>query len=563
MHHLPLLSLPVSSENLDFSRRRLLQGSGAVMASSFIGAMGALHSQQAMAQKSGGGKQTTSAPSPYGPIAPVADLSTGLPLLQLPAGFSYRSYGWTGDPMRDGRPTPSNHDGMAVVRAARVSRDGRGTEFVLVRNHERGLATSSADAIQAPQVYAPGAINGILTIGGALTVRIGASGVVTNPNAPDPTPFTGVAGGGTTNLVFRNGQWAESYASMGGTLGNCAGGPTPWGSWLTCEETVFDFSAIGGRKHGYVYESAVDATASLATPIVGMGRFVHEAVAVDPATGIVYETEDNRNAAALYRYVPVNSSGALGSLQQGGALQAARIRSVVRQAQPLSLAASNNLALLNPEVGDEYELEWVNIADPDADPRTVTGLPGGVALAAMAGPTIQALAAGCARMARGEGIWHADGRMFIVDTAAGVNGSNLPGQGEGAVWELTLSTMRLRALFVSGAATAGNNPDNVTVSPRGGILLCEDGGASPDAFGSGTRLLGLNPAGEAYIFCKNNVQLTATQIAGAGKIVAAADYRGSEFCGACFDPTGRVLFANIQTPGITLAIAGPWGQGNL
>jgi len=284
---------------------------------------------------------------------------------------------------------------------------------------------------------------------------------------------------------------------------------------------------------------------------------------VDLATGIVYETEDNRNAAALYRYVPVNSSGALGSLQQGGALQAARIRSVVRQAQPLSLAASNNLALLNPEVGDEYEQEWVNIVDPDADPRTVTGLPGGVALAAMAGPTIQALAAGCARMARGEGIWHADGRMFIVDTAAGVNGSNLPGQGEGAVWELTLSTMRLRALFVSGAATAGNNPDNVTVSPRGGILLCEDGGASPDAFGSGTRLLGLNPAGEAYIFCKNNVQLTATQIAGAGKIVAAADYRGSEFCGACFDPTGRVLFANIQTPGITLAIAGPWGQGNL
>jgi len=545
------------------NRRRLLQGSGAMMASSFVATLGALHSRQAMAQTSGTGKQLVSAASPYGSISPVPDLTTGLPLLQLPAGFSYRSYGWTGDVMSDGRPTPSNHDGMAVVRATRGGRDGRSTEFVLVRNHERGLATGIADAIQAPQVYAPGSINGIITLGGALTVRIGASGTVTNPAAPDPTPFIGVAGGGTTNLIFRNGQWAGSYASIGGTLGNCAGGPTPWGSWLTCEETVLDFSAIGGRKHGYVFESAVDATASVATPIVGMGRFVHEAVAVDPATGIVYETEDNRNAAALYRYVPNNTKGGIGSLQQGGRLQAARIGSILRQAQPLSLAQSNNLALLNPDIGDEYELEWVDIANPDADPRTVTNLPGGVTLAAMAGPTIQALADGCARMSRGEGIWYANGKMFIVDTAAGVDSNNRPGRGEGAVWELTLTTMRLRALFVSGAATAGNNPDNVTVSPRGGLVLCEDGGASPDAFGSGTRLLGLNGTGEAYILCKNNLQLSAADIAAAGKQVAPADYRGSEFAGACFDPTGRVLFCSIQTPGITLAIAGPWARGNL
>jgi secreted PhoX family phosphatase len=219
--------------------------------------------------------------------------------------------------------------------------------------------------------------------------------------------------------------------------------------------------------------------------------------------------------------------------------------------------------LLNPDIGDEYELEWVDIADPDADPVVVVGQPGGVSLGFAAGPTYQALSQGGARMSRGEGIWYSAGKMFIVDTAAGVDGNGRVGRGEGAVWELTLSSMRLRAVFVSGNQTAGNNPDNVTVSPRGGVVLCEDGGGSTDAFGTGSRLLGLNPAGEAYILCKNNVNLNAGQIAAAGKTVAPADYKGLEFCGACFDPAGRILFANMQTPGITVAITGPWNKGNL
>jgi hypothetical protein len=162
-------------------------------------------------------------------------------------------------------------------------------------------------------------------------------------------------------------------------------------------------------------------------------------------------------------------------------------------------------------------------------------------------------------MSRGEGIWYSAGKMFIVDTAAGVDGANRPGRGEGCVWVLTLATMRLTAIYVSGNQAAGNNPDNVTVSPRGGVILCEDGGFGVD----GSRLLGLTPAGEAYVFCRNTTQLSAGQIAGAGKSVAAGDYRGSEFCGACFDPTGRVLFVGIQNPGITFAISGPWAKGNL
>lgn len=543
------------------TRRRLLQGSGATVAAAVVGTLTALHARNA--QAAGGGKQTESAISPYGPIAPVNDLATGLPLLQLPEGFAYSSYGWTGDPMSDGLPTPGLHDGMAVVRSRRVGRSSRSTELTLVRNHERGLVASVAEAINAPARYATGLVNGIVTITGAVTVRIGANNTIRLPGQPDPAPFTGFAAGGTTNLVFRDGRWAGTAASLGGTLGNCAGGPTPWGTWLSCEETVLDFSLIGGKKHGYVFECAADPALSVATPIVEMGRFVHEAVAVDPATGSVYLTEDNRNCASFYRYIPNDTSGSLGSLQRGGRLQAARIKTILRQAVPQSLAASNNSALLDPRIGDEYEIEWVDIANPDADPRTVASQPGGVQLGVMAGPTIQAMAAGCTRWSRGEGIWHAGGKLFIVDTAAGINTAGNVGNGDGAVWELTLATMRLRALFVSGNQTAGNNPDNVTVSPRGGIVLCEDGGGSTDVFGTGARLLGLNAAGEAYILAKNNLTLSAAQVGAAGKLVAPGDYRGIEFAGACFDPSGRVLFASIQTPGITVAITGPWGRGNL
>ena len=294
-----------------------------------------------------------------------------------------------------------------------------------------------------------------------------------------------------------------------------------------------------------------------------MGRFVHEAVAIDPASGAVYLTEDSRNLSALYRYRPADTSGRIGSLHVGGVLQAARITGIVRQAVATSLAQANDLALLNPDIGDEYVVEWVDIADPDATPKVVAGQPGGVTLGFMAGPTFEALGKGCARMSRGEGIWYASGKMFIVDTAAGVDGNGRPGRGEGALWELTLATMRLRAVFVSGNQTAGNNPDNVTVSPRGGVMLCEDGGGSTDVYGTGARLLGLNTASEAYIFAKNNIVLAAGELAAAGKTVAPGNYRGSEFAGACFDPSGRVLFVNIQTPGITFAITGPWAKGNL
>ena len=70
-------------------------------------------------------------------------------------------------------------------------------------------------------------------------------------------------------------------------------------------------------KHGYVFEVRPDASSS-ATPIVGMGRFRHEAVAIDPASGIVYMTEDDSGKSGFYRYIPKVKDGKPGSLAAGG-----------------------------------------------------------------------------------------------------------------------------------------------------------------------------------------------------------------------------------------------------
>ncbi len=208
----------------------------------------------------------------YGPLRPVADATTGLPLLELPKGFRYMTFGWTGDAMDDGRRIPSLHDGMAAFA-------GENGRVVLVRNHE-------------------------INIGPALS----------------ESAYDAQAGGGTTTTIFDPlaERVVSTRVSLAGTLRNCAGGPTPWGSWLTCEESVAgptDQKGAVPLQHGYVFEVPHDGTSD-AKPIKGMGCFVHEAVAVDPQTGIVYQTQD-RAQAGVYRYVP----NVRGKLAQGGKLQ--------------------------------------------------------------------------------------------------------------------------------------------------------------------------------------------------------------------------------------------------
>lgn len=401
-------------------------------------------------------------------------------ILDLPSQFRYTVLNRLGDRMSDGGTTPGHLDGMAAFR-------GPDDTTILVRNHELEPATvDTGIAMPSAQRYDPG--------------RRGF-----------------VRGGTTTLVVNRELKVVRSFASLGGTLRNCAGGPTPWASWISCEETTLtpEHDDRLTRRHGYCFEvPAVAAGPVVARPLAAMGRFRHEAVAVDPKTSIVYETEDEADGC-LYRFVPSRP----GVLAAGGALEALRL---VDFPQGVSLADS-----VRP--GAPLEAAWVPIADAD---------PGAVATPVRR----QAAERGAATLRHGEGIWWSDAEQvaYVVATKGGAGGTGQifryaprgGRQGGGGTLQLVLDCP------ARGEADALAWPDNITGTPRGDLIVCRDG------------------PGYDYLWI----------VTSRGEITPLARnaLNDTEFAGACFSPDGDVLFVNIYgtewRPGMTLAITGPWAR---
>lgn len=476
-----------SASSKPLARRSFVQASAVGAATLAFGALS--HAR-------GRGKRFGVGFSPdYGPLSPKLDQVTGLPLLALPEGFEYHSYGWTGQTMADGRPTPPKHDGMAVVAR-------RGHLLSLVRNHE----LSASDG------------NPALVSGGTY-----------NP----------AEGGGTTNLFFnlKRGRFTRSYTSLGGTIRNCAGGATPWESWISCEETFHAWnSRSDGFNHGYIFDVPGFGIGT-GKPIRAAGRFSHEAVAVDPRTGVVYETEDT-GESAFYKYVAPGAGGWHGSrraagkhgLRDGGKLYAMVVDKTPRYDLRRGFAR-----------GTTFSVTWQLVTDPE----------GTVSRPYDSAPD-------AAIIARGEGAWYDHGKIYFVASSGGAAGL-------GQIWVYDPQQEQLTLLYESADGDDVDGPDNIAISPRGGIILCEDGSSDPK------RLIGLTPRGETFEFAQNIIELASGDIDRIDQAYPGAkanfgreplgNYSGREWAGATF--YGGWLFANVQTPGVTFAIRGPWHRGAL
>jgi secreted PhoX family phosphatase len=461
---------------------------------------------------------------PYGPLRPLAD-QRGVEVLALPAGFSYVTFGHIGTTMSDGNPTPLALDGMGAFR-------GRRFEHGRAAGHIVRLIRNSEDRNPAG------------VEGGVLGDR---------SKAYDPTAW-----GGTTTLVFDEDrqELLEDFVSLNGTIVNCAGGPSlRHRSWISGEEAVGGPDALAaamrfGKRHGYLFETPVrrgPGELEAGQPIVAAGRFAHEACAVDQATGVVYETEDPGGmfGAGFYRYTPDDPR----SLVDGGALHMlavdGRFQADLRE---------------NQTPGEPLDVCWVPIGEPDPALANVQD----------ARSTFnQGWAGGGAKFFRLEGCWEDHRTIYFVSTGGGdvKNGDLTAGfrEGFGQVWAYRPDCGRgdgtLTLVYESPGGPVLDSPDNLTVTPRGGLMMCEDdaSGAHRDRHPLApdlepvNRVIGLMPGGEAFEFAVN--VLNSSELAGVG-----------------FSPSGRTMFFNVfghstvagePTEGMTCAVTGPWDRGPL
>lgn len=402
-------------------------------------------------------------------------------LLDLPNGFSYEVISSLDEPMTDGLTVPNKADGMGCFRWD----DDR---VVLIRNHElkpkdREKSTDVLSSFKTDKAY-------------------------------DSYPDGVAIAGGTTNILYnmKTKLVEKQFVSLIGTIRNCSGGVTPWNTWLTCEESVDRPNQELKQDHGYIFEVPASATEIIeAKPLKEMGRFNHEAAAVDPRTGIVYLTED-RGDSLFYRFIPNKP----GKLELGGKLQAMVVKFINK-------FDSRNWQSNEMPLNKWYQVEWIDLDNPEAPEDDLR---------------IRGYEAGAAVFARGEGIHWADDELYFCCTNGGAKqlGQIMryrPSLSEGEKQEQN-APGEIQLFFESTHESLYNFGDNLTVAPNGHLIVCED--QYTDEIEN--HLRGVTDKGQVYDFAKIRIP--------------------TEPAGACFSPDGSIMFVNLYAPTRTLAIKGPW-----
>ncbi len=417
---------------------------------------------------------------PFGPL-----LKDPKGVLDLPEGFSYKILAKRGERMDDGFKVPGQADGMAAF-------PGPEGKVVLVCNHELGLEMTGMGPFENNTRLPDGFDEAFCH----------------DPGTDRSEPSLG----GTSNLVFdpATGEKTAHFLSLIGTDRNCAGGAMPWGSWITCEEPA-DLVNERGLRHGWCFEVKATAEPGLQQPVAlkALGRFRHEAVALDPRTGILYLTED-RGDGLLYRFLPQKKN----DFTQGK-LQALAI--VDRPAADLRNYSPDSKW---PAPGEPLRATWIDLDGTDAPKDDLR---------------MRGYAAGAARFARGEGIHLVDGLFYICCTDGG------PSR-RGQIFTLGPSgapdTPDTLELFLQPEESdLLTNGDNLCPAPWGGIVVCED--LIDPSFSPAAHVRCVTPEGKIFTLARNS--------SGQG-----------EFAGCCFSPDGKWFFVNLQSRGFTLAVTGPW-----